>query len=381
MTNSYGQLALTRITNGGPQIVDYLNYTNLPSNWSYGDFPDGQPFYRQPMFQATPGAANTNANPPLTVFINEWLADNLTTLADPADNQFEDWFEIYNPGTNTVNLGGYYLTDNLTNKFQFLVPTNGQYTIPPGGFLLVWADGEAAQNATNRADLHASFSLSKNGEAIGIFAANGTAIDALTFGAQITDVSQGRFSDGAAGIFTMPTRTPRTNNIIPNTAPVLNPIANQFTYAGLSVHFTATATDTQSAVQSLSFSLLSGPSGATIHPTSGAFNWSVPSETTPGTNLVALRVLDNGTPPLNDDKTFSVIVRPLPQIASLITGNQLQLSWPATEMGWRLEAQTNSLNVGLNATWFPVSNSTSTNQLYIPISATNSSVFCRLVSP
>ena len=280
-----------------------------------------------------------------------------------------------------MDLGGYYLTDNLTNKFQFLVPTNGQYTIPPGGFLLVWADGEATQNATNRADLHASFSLSKNGEAIGIFAANGTAIDALTFGAQITDVSQGRFSDGAAGIFTMPTCTPRTNNIIPNTAPVLNPIANQFTYAGLSVHFTATATDTQSAVQSLSFSLLSGPSGATIHPTSGAFNWSVPSETTPGTNLVALRVLDNGTPPLNDDKTFSVIVRPLPQIASLITGNQLQLSWPATEMGWRLEAQTNSLNVGLNATWFPVSNSTSTNQLYIPISATNSSVFFRLVSP
>jgi len=123
LTNSFGQLALTRITNGGPQIVDYLNYTNLPSNWSYGDYPDGQPFYRQTMFQSTPGAANTNANAPLTVFINEWLADNLVTLADPADSQFEDWFKIYNPGTNTVDLGGYYLADNLTNKFQFMVTT------------------------------------------------------------------------------------------------------------------------------------------------------------------------------------------------------------------------------------------------------------------
>ena len=215
LTNSFGQLALTRITNGGPQIVDYLNYTNLPSNWSYGDYPDGQPFYRQTMFQATPGAANTNANAPLTVFINEWLADNLVTLADPADSQFEDWFKIYNPGTNTVDLGGYYLADNLTNKFQFMVPTYGQYTIPPGGYLLIWADNEAAQNATNRADLHASFGLSKSGEAIGIFSASGTTIDAITFGAQTNDVSQGRFPDGAAGLFFMTTRTPRTNNIIP----------------------------------------------------------------------------------------------------------------------------------------------------------------------
>ena len=96
-----------------------------------------------------------------------------------------------------------------------MVPTNGQYTIPPGGYLLIWADNEAAQNATNRADLHASFGLSKSGEAIGIFSASGTTIDAITFGAQTNDVSQGRFPDGAAGLFFMPTRTPRTNNIIP----------------------------------------------------------------------------------------------------------------------------------------------------------------------
>ena len=179
----------------------------------------------------------------------------------------------------------------------------------------------------------------------------------------------------------MPTRTPRTNNIIPNTAPVLNPIADQFTYAGLSVQFIASATDAQSAVQSLSFSLLSAPVGALIHPTSGAFNWSVPIGTAPGTNLVTVRVLDNGTPPLSDDETVSVIVRPLPQIASLITGNQLELTWPVTELGWRLEAQTNTLDVGLSANWFTVPNSTITNQLSIPIHTTNGSVFFRLVSP
>ncbi len=381
LTNNFGQLALTRITNGGPQIVDYLNYTNLPSNWSYGDFPDGQPFYREMMFQATPGAANTNANAPITVFINEWLADNLTTLADPADSQFEDWFEIYNPGTNTVDLGGYYLTDNLTNKFQFLVPTNGQYTIPPGGFLLVWADNEAAQNSTNRADLHASFGLSKSGEAIGIFSANGTTIDALTFGTQTNDVSEGRFADGGANIFSMPTRTPRASNIIPNTAPVLAAITDKFSYAGLTVQFTASATDAESAVQTLAFSLPTTTGSATIHPVTGAFTWTIPSGTMPGTNLFTARVTDNGTPILSDTKNFAVVIRPMPQVTSAITGNQLQLSWPVTETGWRLEAQTNSLATGIGSGWSTVPGSTGTNQLFIPINPANGSVFIRLVYP
>ena len=381
LTNSFGQLALTRITNGSPQIVDYLNYTNLPSNWSYGDFPDGQPFYRQTMFQSTPGTANTNANAPITVFINEWLADNLTTLGDPADSQFEDWFEIYNPGTNTVDLGGYYLTDNLTNKFQFIVPTNGQYTIPPHGFLLVWADNETSQNSTNRADLHANFALAKGGEAIGIFSANGAAIDTITFGAQTTDVSQGRFPDGAAGLFFMPTRTPRSNNIIPNTAPSLATITDKFAYAGQTVQFTASATDAESAVQILTFSLPTAPGSATIHPGTGAFNWVIPNIALPGTNLVTTRVTDNGTPILSDTKNFSIIIRPKPQVTSAISGNQLHLSWPMTETGWRLEAQTNSLITGIGSGWFTVPGSTGTNHMFIPINPANGSVFIRLVYP
>ena len=54
------------------------------------------------MFYITPAATNNGTSAPLTVFINEWMADNTAILADPADGQFEDWFELYNPGTNTV---------------------------------------------------------------------------------------------------------------------------------------------------------------------------------------------------------------------------------------------------------------------------------------
>lgn len=376
-----GNLALTRLVNGTPQIVDYLNFPALLTNWSYGDFPDGQPFYRRTMFAPTPAAPNTNTSPPLTVFINEWLADNATVLADPADGHFEDWFEIYNPGPDPADLGGYYLTDTLTNKFQFLVPTNGHYVIPPGGFLLVWADNEPGQNATNRADLHASFALSKGGEAIGLFAPDGTAIDAVTFGPQTTDHGQGRFPDGASGVFSMSTSTPRAGNMIANTAPAFVLIADRFTYAGLTVRHTVEATDAQSAVQRLSFSLLASPAEATIDPANGEFVWPVPGPWPPGTNLVMLRVMDNGTPPLSGDASFAVIVLPPPQLTAALAGDQLEIRWPATELGWRLEAQTNSLATGLTPDWFEVADSTTTNQIFLPISPANDAVFLRLVHP
>ncbi|HTJ00569.1 MAG TPA: lamin tail domain-containing protein, partial [Dongiaceae bacterium] len=157
------------------------------------------------------GAGETPSGPPV-VFINEWMADNGTTLADPAGSGFADWFELYNPGTNAVDLGGCFLTDKLTDKFQFQVPTNGQYQLPPRGFLLVWADNQAEQNLPGQPDLHVNFALSKGGEAIGLFAPDGTAIDTVTFGAQTTDVSLGRIPDGAAFISALTVPTPGTNN-------------------------------------------------------------------------------------------------------------------------------------------------------------------------
>jgi hypothetical protein len=64
-----------------------------------------------------------------------------------------------------------------------------------------------------------------------------------------------------------------------------------------------------------------------------------------------------------------------------VNGNQLQLSWPGTHKGWRLEAQTNSLTTGLGANWVTVSGSAATNQIYLPISPQSPSVFFRLTYP
>ena len=329
-----GSIALSRLYNGTPQVLDYVNYAGLHTDRSYGSFPDGQPFDRQEFFFTTPRGTNDGRSAPLTVFINEWLAQNTSVIADPADAQYEDWFELYNPATNAVDLAGFYLTDTLTNKFKFLVTTNMAHIVPARGHLLVWADNEANQNLSGgvpSTDLHVNFSLAQAGEAIGLFAADGTQIDAVTFAQQTNNVSQGRFPDGAASIYFMPfSVSPRAANSLPgagNNPPVLDAIGPKILYLGQTLAFTATATDTNVPGQILGFLLDAPvPSGATILP-DGSFFWTPDAV---GTNNVTVRVVDNGSPSMSDSETFVVEVLAAPRFASsLRNGALLELTWSA----------------------------------------------------
>jgi len=84
--------------------------------------------------------------------------------------------------------------------------------IPAQGFFLVWADG---QKTNGTADLHVDFKLSKSGECIGLFGADGSPVDYVTFGIQADDVSEGRYPDGGALRLFMPIASPRAPNILP----------------------------------------------------------------------------------------------------------------------------------------------------------------------
>jgi hypothetical protein len=64
-----------------------------------------------------------------------------------------------------------------------------------------------------------------------------------------------------------------------------------------------------------------------------------------------------------------------------VTGTNLNLSWPADHLGWRLLVQTNQVIVGLSTNWFTWPNSTNWTSVTIPILSANPSVFFRLVYP
>ena len=350
-----GSLALSRNVAGAPQVVDYLNYSGIGAGRSYGAFPDGQLFDRQQFYYVTPSGTKNGSSAPIVVSINEWMAANSSTIGDPASlpNRFDDWFELYNPGTNAVDLAGYYLTDTLTNKFQYQIPAG--YRIPPAGHLLVWADNEPGQNNTNLLDLHVNFQLSKSGEALGLFAPDGTQIDAVTFGSQTTDVSEGRYPDGSPNIYSMPTPTPRSANLSPfvNTPPILSHIGDRVVHKGQTVTFTASASDSDTPLQTLLFSLDPGaPDGAAIDPASGVFSWATAGLPTPLTNAMIVRVRDSGSPSLTAFEVITITVLDPPRFNSVSrSGDLLTLGWSAIPgRTYRIEA-TDDLSAG---NWQPL---------------------------
>jgi hypothetical protein len=366
-----GSLALSRLHNGAPQVLDYINYSGVHADKSFGSFPDGQPFERFEFFYPTPRGTNDGRLAPVVVFINEWMAGNTNALADPADGDFDDWFELYNPGTSTIDLAGYYLTDVLTNRTKYLITTNGPHTIAPGGYLLVWADNETGQNMSGgvpRADRHVNFQLAAGGEAIGLFAPDGTQIDAITFTNQIDDVSEGRCPDGGATIIAMTNATPRTANagcVGGNAAPVLGAIGNKSTYVGQALTFTATATDSDVPPQQLTYSLDAGaPAGATINANSGAFSWTPNAA---GNVNLTVHVTDNGAPVRSDFETITVQVLAGPNFTSSVrNGNNFEMTW-ATLVGKKYAVDfKNDLNAPV---WIPLQTNTAVG---LSLSYTNS---------
>jgi hypothetical protein len=170
-----------------------------------------------------------------TLRITEWLAENDGAFRDPADNDSEDWFEIYNPTASVVDLSGWKLTDDPVSATPFIVP-NG-WSIPAGGYLLVWADNESAQNTaspTAGSQLHVSFRLSNTGDTIQLSAPDGHVIDSVSFGPQVANRSEGRFPESSVtwGGLTLP--TPASPNVRTSLAlPV-------FGVDGISVQFSTT---------------------------------------------------------------------------------------------------------------------------------------------
>ena len=64
-----------------------------------------------------------------------------------------------------------------------------------------------------------------------------------------------------------------------------------------------------------------------------------------------------------------------------LNGTNLDLQWPADHTGWRIQAQTNPVTVGLTTNWVTIPGSGLTNQIIIPIDKANGSVFFRMIYP
>ena len=140
------------------------------------------------------------------VFINEFMASNIQTIASPEFSEYADWLELFNGSDTIVDIGGGYLTDDQEEPGKWQIPIG--VTIGPHETILFWADGR-------NQGMHTNFSLSRSGETIALFSPTGILIDSIQFGEQYPDISMGRFPDGYGSWLYFDKPTPGA----PNTEP------------------------------------------------------------------------------------------------------------------------------------------------------------------
>jgi len=121
------------------------------------------------------------------VVMTEFMADNATTLKD-SDGAYEDWIELYNNGSFSVNLEGWALTDDAAAPAKWVFP---DVNLPARGHLIVWASNKNRRVAGQQ--LHTNFKLAAAGEYLALMRPDKSpsTVFAPAFPPQAADISYG----------------------------------------------------------------------------------------------------------------------------------------------------------------------------------------------
>jgi hypothetical protein len=150
--------------------------------------------------------------------------------------------------------------------------------------------------------------------------AQGPSTNAITV--RVTDNGQPAMSDTT-------TMTVIVNEV--NTAPVLATIANVTNGVGSTIAFTASAIDADEPAQTLNYSLEAGaPAGAAID-SAGAFTWTPTGAQAGTTNVITVRVTDDGSPAMSHTRSFTVVIaRGLRVSNILVSSGNVTITWDST---------------------------------------------------
>ena len=156
-----------------------------------------------------PNAAPVALASPLNVVFNAWMAKPTSGA---------DWFELYNPETKPVDIGGMTLTEDSTavGRGKFTIPDRTY--IPAQGWVRWLADGTAEAG-------HVNFSLRGQGELLRLYGSRRSAIDEVEIFNAAEGISRGRLPDGAETLNDFPlTPTPGGSNYLPIANVVINEV-------------------------------------------------------------------------------------------------------------------------------------------------------------
>ena len=298
-----------------------------------------------------PAAEPESPRPPVhgtnDVTLNEFMAQN-TRFTNPLTGAFDDWFELYNNGTNMVSLGGWLVTDTLKTTEPPTPNTKAtkSYVLPasavlaPGETLRIWTGAEDANLLPfDAANLQAPFGLAKSSDAIYLFDPATNLIDSVTYSTlQGETTSFGRWPNGTGAWMTFVTPTPGE----PNHPTRFNTLSlrGTSTYTlRTDTSFTGTPVTNGTVPTTATFVLVpesgsSLPTGLSINAATGELTWAPSTNQTPGVYFLNLCSVVDGEatdalpitltvlPPQTD-----VLIAVGLEIGDFTTSNRLTLTW------------------------------------------------------
>lgn len=135
--------------------------------------------------------------------INEYSCANFNSVADNF-GEFEDWVELYNPGSSAVPLSGYYLSDDAGDPTKYQFPSTAP-SVPAGGVVRIWC---SSRNIVFGSNVHTSFKLTQcKPEEIVLSNSSANMIDSVQLRRNQESHSWGRNPDGTGSwaLYTSPT--------------------------------------------------------------------------------------------------------------------------------------------------------------------------------
>ncbi|MBK8706240.1 MAG: CotH kinase family protein [Saprospiraceae bacterium] len=160
--------------------------------------------------------------------INEVSAANRNIYTDYF-GEHEDWIELFNSGSATIDLTGYYLSDNIDNPTKWAFPAGA--AIDPGQYLVIFASG---RDGYYFGQWHASFRITQTAEEDAVLAdPAGNVIDQFHWeDPNRANHSYGRNAAGDWKIYDQPTPGAVNNTIARNDytpIPIINLPAGFYT--------------------------------------------------------------------------------------------------------------------------------------------------------
>ncbi len=137
----------------------------------------------------------TKAN--ASIYINELMTKNVSFEMYHLNNVygFSGWAELYNDGTDSVDVRGYQFSDHEGNTWR----NDASIIIPPDSFCVFWFSEKNEKK-------HTSFKLDPEGGTLILKNSNGETVDMCRYPEGIRNLSYGNINDGIEkNFFTIPT--------------------------------------------------------------------------------------------------------------------------------------------------------------------------------